>query len=85
MCYLQAFNSLGEAAYDAAPVPEEEEEPQTYALSTWFPQIVEKLLAVTDRYVQSIGTYRFLTIVCSEALTRIVFYVAVQVGFKFNF
>ena len=48
--FLQAFNSLGEAAYDAAPVPDDEEEPQTYALSQWFSEIVEKLLAVTDRY-----------------------------------
>lgn len=44
-----AFNSLGEAAYDAAPVPDDEEEPQTYALSVYFSQIVEKLLGVTDR------------------------------------
>ena len=48
--HLQAFNSLGEAAYDAAPVSDEEEEPQTYALSMWFSQIVDKLLAVTDRW-----------------------------------
>lgn len=41
---------MGEAAYEAAPVPEEEEEPQTYALSPWFRKIVEKLLEVTDRY-----------------------------------
>ncbi|XP_015769581.1 PREDICTED: importin subunit beta-1-like [Acropora digitifera] len=48
-----AFNSLGEAAYDAAPVSEEEEEPQTYCLSVWFSKIVQKLLAVTDRYLLS--------------------------------
>lgn len=29
---------------------EDEEEPQTYALSPWFQQIVWKLLEVTDRY-----------------------------------
>ena len=52
-CFLyccQAFNSLGEAAYDAGQVSEDEEEPQTYALSPWFQQIVWKLLEVTDRY-----------------------------------
>ncbi|KAJ7351917.1 Importin subunit beta-1 [Desmophyllum pertusum] len=53
-----AFNSLGEAAYDAAPAPEEEEEPQTYALSQWFAQIVEKLLAVTDRPDANQGNLR---------------------------
>ena len=50
LCCFQAFNSLGEAAYDAAQVSDDEEEPQTYVLSTWFQQIVGKLLEVTDRY-----------------------------------
>ena len=53
LCF-QAFNSLGEAAYDAAPVPDEEEEPPTYALSMWFSQILSKLLEVTVRYVMAI-------------------------------
>lgn len=53
-----AFNSLGEAAYEAAPVPEEEEEPQTYALSPWFRKIVEKLLEVTDRGDANNGNLR---------------------------
>lgn len=53
-----AFNSLGEAAYDAAPVSEEEEEPQTYCLSVWFSKIVQKLLAVTDRPDANQGNLR---------------------------
>ncbi|XP_020607239.1 importin subunit beta-1-like [Orbicella faveolata] len=53
-----AFNSLGEAAYDAAQVSEDEEEPQTYALSTWFQQIVGKLLEVTDRCDANQGNLR---------------------------
>ncbi|XP_068752252.1 importin subunit beta-1-like [Montipora capricornis] len=53
-----AFNSLGEAAYEAAPVSDEEEEPQTYALSMWFSQIVDKLLAVTDRADANQGNLR---------------------------
>ena len=46
---MQAFNSLSEAAYEAAPVQDDEEEPKTFCLSQWFELIVEKLLAVTDR------------------------------------
>ncbi|XP_044165026.1 importin subunit beta-1-like [Acropora muricata] len=53
-----AFNSLGEAAYDAAPVSEVEEEPQTYCLSVWFSKIVQKLLAVTDRPDANQGNLR---------------------------
>lgn len=62
---FQAFNSLGEAAYDAAQVSDDEEEPQTYVLSTWFQQIVGKLLEVTDRYenndeqIVCYGTFQF--------------------------
>lgn len=46
---FQAFNSLSEAAYEAAPVADDEEEPATYCLSQFFDTIVQKLLAVTDR------------------------------------
>lgn len=53
-----AFNSLGEAAYDAAPVPDEEEEPPTYALSMWFSQILSKLLEVTVRPEANQGNLR---------------------------
>ena len=53
LCCFQAFNSLGEAAYEAAAVADDEEEPVTYALSSTFSQIVDKLLAVTNRYGQS--------------------------------
>lgn len=53
-----AFNSLGEAAYEAAPVSEEEEEPQTYCLSVCFSKIVQKLLAVTDRPDANQGNLR---------------------------
>ena len=38
---------------------DDEEEPQTYALSTWFQQIVGKLLEVTDRYENN-DKYRLL-------------------------
>ena len=57
LCCCQAFNSLGEAAYDAAQVSDDEEEPQTYALSPWFQQIVGKLLEVTDRYKMMSNLY----------------------------
>lgn len=53
-----AFNSLGEAAYEAAPVSEEEEEPQTYCLSVCFSKIVQKLLSVTDRPDANQGNLR---------------------------
>lgn len=65
LCCFQAFNSLGEAAYDAAQVSDDEEEPQTYVLSPWFQQIVGKLLEVTDRYeyndeqIFCYGTFQF--------------------------
>lgn len=44
-----AFNSLSEAAYEAAPVQDDEDEPKTFCLSQFFQLIVDKLLAVTDR------------------------------------
>ncbi|XP_013779228.1 importin subunit beta-1-like isoform X1 [Limulus polyphemus] len=44
-----AFNSLAEAAYDAADVPNEGAEPQTYCLSDYFEIIVFKLLETTER------------------------------------
>ncbi|KAK3754622.1 hypothetical protein QZH41_020544 [Actinostola sp. cb2023] len=44
-----AFNSLSEAAYEAASDPQSDDEPQTYCLSSYFPTIVDKLLEVTVR------------------------------------
>ncbi|RWS26108.1 importin subunit beta-1-like protein, partial [Leptotrombidium deliense] len=43
-----AFNSLAEAAYEAAD-KEEDEEPKTYILSKYFEFIVSKLLETTER------------------------------------
>uniref|UniRef100_A0A4W3JH20 Karyopherin (importin) beta 1 n=1 Tax=Callorhinchus milii TaxID=7868 RepID=A0A4W3JH20_CALMI len=44
-----AFSSLAEAAYEAADVVENQEEPGTYCLSSSFELIVQKLLETTDR------------------------------------
>lgn len=44
-----AFNSLAEAAYEAAEIREEGTEPETYALSKYFEVIVHKLLETTER------------------------------------
>jgi len=44
-----AFSSLAEAAYEAADVADEAAEPNTYVLSCIFGNIIEKLLATTDR------------------------------------
>jgi importin subunit beta-1 len=44
-----AFSSLAEAAFEAADVPEDEKEPETYCLSTYYEPIVQKLLETTDR------------------------------------
>ncbi|KAL9958290.1 hypothetical protein ACROYT_G035289 [Oculina patagonica] len=52
-----AFNSLGEAAYDAA-VSDDDDEPPTYALSNYFEKIVAKLLEVTDRPDANQGNLR---------------------------
>ena len=61
-----AFNSLAEAAYEAAEAAaagtngfdgmggNDDGTPQTYALSPFFEPIVQKLLAATDRYVHLI-------------------------------
>jgi len=46
---LQAFSSLAEAAFEAADVPDEEKEPETYCLSAYYEPIVQKLLETTDR------------------------------------
>ncbi|KAF3818634.1 hypothetical protein GH733_012051 [Mirounga leonina] len=43
-----AFSSLAEAAYEAADVADDQEEPATYCLSS-FELIVQKLLETTDR------------------------------------
>lgn len=46
---FQAFTSLAEAAYEAADVADDQEEPATYCLSSSFELIVQKLLETTDR------------------------------------
>lgn len=49
LCIFQAFSSLAEAAYEAADVADDQEEPATYCLSSSFELIVQKLLETTDR------------------------------------
>ncbi|NWI88723.1 IMB1 protein, partial [Pitta sordida] len=44
-----AFSSLAEAAYEAADVADDQEEPPTYCLSSSFELIVQKLLETADR------------------------------------
>ncbi|XP_070570539.1 importin subunit beta-1-like isoform X1 [Ptychodera flava] len=44
-----AISSLAEAAYEAAEIPEDAEEPTTYYISSSFEELVSKLLATTDR------------------------------------
>lgn len=44
-----AFSSLAESAFESAEVPEDQTEPETYCLSTYFEPIVQKLLETTDR------------------------------------
>ncbi|GIY74129.1 importin subunit beta-1 [Caerostris darwini] len=44
-----AFSSLAEAAFEAAEVPDENQEPNTYCLSEYFEIIVAKLLETTER------------------------------------
>ncbi|XP_077866996.1 importin subunit beta-1-like [Saccoglossus kowalevskii] len=44
-----AISSLAEAAYEAATIPEDADEPPTYCLSAAFDNIVQNLLATTDR------------------------------------
>ncbi|NWT06030.1 IMB1 protein, partial [Mionectes macconnelli] len=46
---FQAFSSLAEAAYEAADVADDQEEPATYCLSSSFELIVQKLLETADR------------------------------------
>lgn len=46
---FKAFSSLSEAAYEAADVADDQEEPATYCLSSSFELIVQKLLETTDR------------------------------------
>ena len=48
---LQAFSSLAEAAFEAAEIPDDQTEPETYTLSGCFEAIVHKLLETTDRFV----------------------------------
>ena len=47
--YLQAFSSLAEAAYEVVDISEDDAQPETYCLSTFFEIIVSKLLETTDR------------------------------------
>ena len=49
---LQAFSSLSEAAFEAAQTNEEEDDPATYCLSKYFPEIVQKLLDVANRWAK---------------------------------
>lgn len=44
-----AFSSLAEAAYDNAETTDENAEPNTYCLSSYFESVVDKLLQTTDR------------------------------------
>ncbi|NWW93005.1 IMB1 protein, partial [Rhynochetos jubatus] len=44
-----AFSSLAEAAYEAADVADDQEEPATYCLSSSFELIVQKILETADR------------------------------------
>lgn len=48
---MQAFSSLAEAAFEAAEVTDENQEPTTYCLSECFEVIVAKLLETTERQV----------------------------------
>ena len=48
---LQAFSSLAEAAYEATEIPEDQTEPETYCLSSYFEPILQKLLDTSDRSV----------------------------------
>lgn len=49
MLVSQAFSSLAEAAYDSADTGDDNAEPATYCLSTYFEPIIEKLIQTTDR------------------------------------
>lgn len=44
-----AFTSLAEAAYESAETSDENTDPETYCLSSYFEPIVQKLLETTDR------------------------------------
>lgn len=44
-----AFSSLAEAAYENTETPDDKNEPETYCLSGYFEQIVEKLIQTADR------------------------------------
>ncbi|XP_025092780.1 importin subunit beta-1-like isoform X1 [Pomacea canaliculata] len=45
-----AFSSLAEAAYENAETSDENSEPNTYCLSSYFETIVQRLLETTDRH-----------------------------------
>lgn len=64
-----AFSSLAEAAYDNADTTDENAEPQTYCLSSYFETVVEKLLVTTDR---SDGNQNNLRNAAYEALMEMV-------------
>ncbi|KAK2181291.1 hypothetical protein NP493_402g02041 [Ridgeia piscesae] len=64
-----AFSSLAEAAYEATEVADDQTEPETYCLSSYFEPIVQKLLETTDR---PDGSQRNLRSAAYEALMEMV-------------
>ncbi|ESN99747.1 hypothetical protein HELRODRAFT_101408 [Helobdella robusta] len=64
-----AFSSLAEAAYEAAEVTNEQREPETYCLSSYYEPIIQKLLETTDR---SDGCQHNLRSAAYEALMEMV-------------
>lgn len=46
---FQAFSSLAEAAFENAEQPDDGSDPATCCLSTYFEQIVQKLMQTADR------------------------------------
>ncbi|XP_034302242.1 importin subunit beta-1 isoform X3 [Magallana gigas] len=64
-----AFSSLAEAAYDSADTGDDNAEPATYCLSTYFEPIIEKLIQTTDR---SDGNQHNLRNAAYEALMEMI-------------
>lgn len=64
-----AFSSLAEAAYEAAEISDDQPEPATYCLSSYYEPIVQKLLETTDR---SDGCQHNLRSAAYEALMEMV-------------
>uniref|UniRef100_S4RRQ0 Karyopherin (importin) beta 1 n=1 Tax=Petromyzon marinus TaxID=7757 RepID=S4RRQ0_PETMA len=67
-----AFSSLAEAAYEAAEILEDQDEPATYCLSSSFEGIVQKLLETTDSNPRPDGHQNNLRSAAYEALMEIV-------------